>query len=140
GAFAFRAVAASIVPDSTDTQCGFKFFAGPLARTAAESLRSGGFAFDVELLAACLRLGATVTEIPVHWRDVAGSTFSVRRHSAAVFRDLGTLWLRSLEPYDESAGTRAAVHRPVSAGWAVPATRDGYHESLQQYAAGGANT
>ena len=31
------------------------------------------------------RLGATVTEIPVNWRDIGGSTFSVRRHSAAVF-------------------------------------------------------
>jgi dolichyl-phosphate beta-glucosyltransferase len=140
GAFLFRAVARSIVPGVADTQCGFKFFDGPLARAAARSLRIGGFSFDVELLAACLRLGATVTEIPVHWRDVEGSTFSVRRHSAPVFRDLGALWLRSLERYDVPAGARVTVQRPVSAGWAVPATAPGYHESLQQLAAGGANT
>jgi len=120
GAFVFRAVAASIIPGSTDTQCGFKFFAGPLARMAAESLRTGGFAFDVELLAACLRLGATVTEIPVQWQDVTGSTFSVSRHSAAVFRDLWSIWLRSLP---QGAEAPAAEGLPAAyAGWAVPVT------------------
>jgi dolichyl-phosphate beta-glucosyltransferase len=118
GAFVFRAVAASIVADSTDTQCGFKFFDGPLARMAAGSLRTGGFAFDVELLEACLRLGATVTEIPVQWRDVTGSTFSVSRHSAAVFRDLGSIWLRSLaQDEDHTSEASPAAY----AGWAMPA-------------------
>ena len=95
GAATFRALARQIVPDATDTQCGFKFFTGPLARAAAQPLRTAGFAFDVELIARCQRLGATLTEIPVHWRDVTGSTFSVSRHSAAVFRDVAAIWLRS---------------------------------------------
>jgi dolichyl-phosphate beta-glucosyltransferase len=132
GAFVFRTVARSIVPDATDTQCGFKFFDGPLVRAAVASLRTGGFAFDVELLAACRRLGATVTEIPVQWRDVAGSTFSVRRHSAASLRDLASIWLRALEP----AG--APAHRAES-GWAVPVPRHGQHDALAQLAAGGAD-
>jgi len=117
GACLFRAVAASIVPGSTDTQCGFKFFAGPLARTAVQSLRTSGFSFDVELLAACLRQGAAITEIPVQWQDVTGSTFSVSRHSAAVFRDLGSIWLRTLIQ-DEAPMTEAPVS--AYAGWAVP--------------------
>lgn len=95
GAAVFRAMARQIVPDSTDTQCGFKFFSGPLARAAAEPLRTAGFAFDIELLANCRRLGATLTEIPVHWRDMAGSTFSVQRHSAAAFRDVAALWVQT---------------------------------------------
>jgi glycosyltransferase involved in cell wall biosynthesis len=94
GAAAFRALARQIVPDATDTQCGFKFFDGPLARAAAHPLRTAGFAFDIELIANCQRLGATLTEIPVRWRDVAGSTFDVRRHSAAAFRDAATIWFR----------------------------------------------
>jgi dolichyl-phosphate beta-glucosyltransferase len=122
GAFVFRAVAASIIADSTDTQCGFKFFDGPLARMACVSLRTAGFAFDVELLEACLRLGATITEIPVQWRDVTGSTFSVSRHSAAVFRDLGAIWLRSLA--QTASGTDEACMSEASpatyAGWAMP--------------------
>ena len=94
GAVVFRAMARQIVPDTTDTQCGFKFFAGPLARAAALRLRTPGFAFDIELIAICQRLGATLTEIPVHWQDMPGSTFSVPRHSAAALRDVAAIWLR----------------------------------------------
>jgi dolichyl-phosphate beta-glucosyltransferase len=94
GAASFRALARQVVPGATDTQCGFKFFSGPLARSAAASLRTTGFAFDIELIAACRQLGATLTEIPVDWRDVPGSTFSVSRHSVAALRDLAAIWLR----------------------------------------------
>lgn len=93
GATAFRCLARRIVPGVSDTQCGFKFFAGPLARAAALPLRTTGFAFDIELIARCQRLGAALTEIPVTWRDVPGSTFSVSRHSAGIARDLAAIWL-----------------------------------------------
>ena len=114
GAAAFRALARRIVPDATDTQCGFKFFSGPLARAAALSLRTAGFAFDVELIARCQRLGATLTEIPVCWRDVPGSTFSVPRHSAATFRDVASIWLRLRA--GRTAPGRAPVPVPVPSG------------------------
>jgi dolichyl-phosphate beta-glucosyltransferase len=94
GAAVFRALARQVVPDTTDTQCGFKFFSGPLARAAALRLRTFGFAFDIELIAICQRLGATLTEIPVRWQDMPGSTFSVPRHSAAALRDVAAIWLR----------------------------------------------
>jgi dolichyl-phosphate beta-glucosyltransferase len=94
GAAAFRTLAGRIVPDASDTQCGFKFFSGPIARSAALSLRTPGFAFDVELLARCQELGITLTEIPVCWQDVPGSKFSFTRHSAQTFRDLASIWLR----------------------------------------------
>jgi dolichyl-phosphate beta-glucosyltransferase len=94
GAAVFRATARQVVRGATDTQCGFKFFSGPLARAAALPLRTAGFAFDLELIACCQRLGATLTEIPVAWRDVPGSTFSVSHHSAGIVRDLAAIWLR----------------------------------------------
>jgi hypothetical protein len=100
-------MARRIVPDATDTQCGFKFFNGPLVRAAADKLCTAGYAFDIELIAECQRLGATLTEIPVHWRDVPGSTFDVRRHSAAAFRDVAALWMRNQrcsEPVSGSPG------------------------------------
>jgi dolichyl-phosphate beta-glucosyltransferase len=93
GAAAFRCLARRIVPGVSDSQCGFKFFSGPLARTAALPLRTTGFAFDIELIARCQRLGAALTEIPVTWRDVPGSTFSVSRHTAGTVRDLAAIWL-----------------------------------------------
>ena len=110
GATAFRAVARRIVPEASDTQCGFKFFSGPLARTAARSLRTAGFAFDVELIARCQRLGATLTEIPVCWRDMPGSTFSVARHSAGTLKEVTAIWLRLRADQDTSLRrTRAGL-------------------------------
>jgi glycosyltransferase involved in cell wall biosynthesis len=114
GAAAFRAMARAIVPDATDTQCGFKFFDGPLVRAAASKLRTAGYAFDIELIAECRRLGATLTEIPVHWRDVPGSTFDVRRHSAAAFRDVAALWIRN-----RGAREPASAPQPVPAAEAT---------------------
>ncbi len=116
GAAMFRAMARQIVPDATDTQCGFKFFSGPLVRAAAEPLRTDGFAFDIELIARCQRLGATLTEIPVRWRDVAGSTFSVQRHSAAVFRDVAALWLRTRAEPGPAAAREPIGSQPLPAG------------------------
>ncbi len=114
GAAVFRGMARRIVPDATDTQCGFKFFCGPLVRAAALSLRTVGFAFDIELIARCQQLGATLTEIPVCWRDVAGSTFSVRRHSAAAFRDVASIWLRSRGSHGQAAALSAPPVLPGS--------------------------
>ncbi|MFD0816785.1 glycosyltransferase, partial [Micromonospora zhanjiangensis] len=93
GSQVFRRLARIMVPGATDTQCGFKFFDGDLARRVARDLTSTGFAFDVELLARCLALGASIREIPVIWRDVPGSTFSVGRSSAGVARELYRTWL-----------------------------------------------
>ena len=91
GAAVFRAAARRIVPGVTDTQCGLKFFAGPVARAAAYNLRAPGFAFDIELIARCQQLGAEPTEIPVRWQDVPGSTFSVWRHSLAAFIEVAAI-------------------------------------------------
>ena len=115
GAAAFRTLARTVVPGASDTQCGFKFFSGPLARAAALQLRTVGFAFDIELIASCLRLGASLTEIPVSWRDVPGSTFSVRRHSGAAFRDVASMWLRSRVAH--GGGTRAPAFVPSQERW-----------------------
>jgi dolichyl-phosphate beta-glucosyltransferase len=119
GAAVFRAMARRIVPDATDTQCGFKFFHGPLARAAATSLRTVGFAFDIELIAHCQRLGAALTEIPVRWRDVPGSSFSVRRHSVAAFGDVASIWLRSRAGH-EPAAVPASPELPAPAQAAGP--------------------
>jgi hypothetical protein len=88
GALAFNRLCRDITGGVTDTQCGFKFFAGPLARAAAADLRTTGFAFDVELLVHCRRRGAAIIEIPVTWRDMPGSTFSIIRHAGGCLRDL----------------------------------------------------
>lgn len=75
----FRAIANRVLPGVTDTQCGFKFFAGDLARTVARRLRIDGFAFDVELLRAIIDIGMPIKEIPVVWSDQEGSTLRAVR-------------------------------------------------------------
>lgn len=95
GAITFNRVVRDLVGGIADSQCGFKFFDGPLARAAAADLRTAGFSFDVELLAHCVRRGASVTDIPVVWRDRPGSTFSVRRHSLQCLFDLARIRARA---------------------------------------------
>lgn len=113
GAAVFRALARGIVPGVSDTQCGFKFFSGPLARMAALPLRTKGFAFDIELIANCLRLGGTLTEIPVGWRDVPGSTFSLWHHSATAFRDVAAIWLQSQRKGSQREAGEAVALEPA---------------------------
>ncbi|MFC4910370.1 glycosyltransferase [Actinomadura gamaensis] len=106
GAIVFNRLTRDLAGGVTDTQCGFKFFDGPLARAAAADLTTTGFAFDVELLMHCARRGAEITAIPVRWRDVPGSTFSVRRHSARCLRDVVAIRL--------AARRRAVVAEPAA--------------------------
>ena len=106
GALAFNRLCREMTGGIVDTQCGFKFFAGPLARAAAADLRTAGFAFDVELLLHCRQLGAGITEIPVTWRDMPGSTFSIGKHAGDCLRDLFRI--------------RAVARRTVTAAPMIP--------------------
>ena len=88
GGWVFRKLAHLSLPAIADTQCGFKFFAGPVVREVARACRINGFAFDVEVLARIARTGHKCTELPVVWSDVPGSTFSARRDGLRCLRDL----------------------------------------------------
>jgi dolichyl-phosphate beta-glucosyltransferase len=88
GGMVFRALAQRLLPCVVDTQCGFKFFAGDLARTVARRLRIDGFAFDVELLRAVTDMGVPVKEIPVVWSDSPGSTLRILSDGARTAADL----------------------------------------------------
>lgn len=71
-----------------DTQCGFKAFRTPVARLLFHLVRIDRFAFDVELLIEARRLGLTVTEVPVHWRHVTGSTIHPLHDSLSMLADV----------------------------------------------------
>ncbi|SEM77409.1 glycosyltransferase [Nonomuraea pusilla] len=118
GAFGFRALAAALVPGVSDTQCGFKFFDGVLARDVAAGLRTPGFAFDVELLARCAARGAKVLEIPVNWHDMPGSRFSPARHSLGILLEMGRIWLR--------LRLRSRPRAAVGPAWEPPLDPVGY--------------
>ncbi len=52
-----------------DTQCGFKFFRGEVARELFRLQQIDGYMFDVEILYLATQLGYRIAEVPVRWRD-----------------------------------------------------------------------
>jgi dolichyl-phosphate beta-glucosyltransferase len=52
-----------------DTQCGFKFFRGDVARELFRRQQIDGYMFDIEILYLARRLGYRIAEMPVRWRD-----------------------------------------------------------------------
>lgn len=60
-----------------DTQCGFKLMDRERVRPLVDKMVVDGFAFDVELLFLCDRFGLAVAEVPVTWRNAAGSKVSL---------------------------------------------------------------
>jgi len=55
--------------DIVDTQCGFKFFRGDVARDLFRRQRVDGYMFDVEILYLAKKLGYRMTEVGVRWTD-----------------------------------------------------------------------
>jgi dolichyl-phosphate beta-glucosyltransferase len=52
-----------------DTQCGFKFFQGAVARDLFGRQKIDGYMFDVEVLCLAHRSGYRIKEVGVRWRD-----------------------------------------------------------------------
>lgn len=74
----------------TDTQCGFKFFARPAAHEIFSRQQIDGYMFDVEILVLARRLGYTIQQVPIRWRDDGDSRLALvsgnLRNVADIFR------------------------------------------------------
>jgi dolichyl-phosphate beta-glucosyltransferase len=88
GGMIFHRLAHRVLPEVADTQCGFKFFAGDLARKVASRLTIDGFAFDVEMLRAIRDLGGEIKEVPVVWTDSRGSSLNPFRDGTQATMEL----------------------------------------------------
>lgn len=88
GGMIFHRLAHRVLPEVADTQCGFKFFAGDLARKVASRLTIDGFAFDVEMLRAIRDLGGEIKEVPVVWTDSGGSSLNPFRDGTQATMEL----------------------------------------------------
>jgi dolichyl-phosphate beta-glucosyltransferase len=99
--------------DIMDTQCGFKFFRGDVARELFRLQQIDGYMFDVEILYLAEQLGHRIVEVPVRWRDdgdsrlrlVAGNLRNVRdivsirrRHRAVARATAGEATARQPSP------------------------------------------
>jgi dolichyl-phosphate beta-glucosyltransferase len=76
-----------LVVDVSDVTCGFKLFRRDAARAIFSRAVLDDWSFDAEALFLARRLGFVLVEVPVRWRDVAGT--KVRRGRDAIESALG---------------------------------------------------
>ena len=83
-----------------DTQCGFKAFRTPVARLLFHLVRIDRYAFDVEVLNRAHSLGLSISEVPVQWKHVPGSTVHPLHDSLGMLSDVyrSRLGLRGTPP------------------------------------------
>ena len=74
--------------DIPDTQCGFKFFRGDVARDLFALQQIDGYIFDVEVLYLARARGYRIAQVPVRWRDDGDSRSPVLSGSLKLGRDL----------------------------------------------------
>lgn len=81
-----------------DTQCGFKAFRTPVARILFHLMTVDRFAFDVELLCVARQLGMQISEVPVQWQGVDGSTVRLITDSLSMALDVAKISARRNRP------------------------------------------
>lgn len=74
--------------DIIDTQCGFKFFQGHVARDLFARQQIDGYMFDVEILYLARQRGYTIDQVPVVWRDDGDSRLVLVSGNIRNMRDL----------------------------------------------------
>lgn len=77
--------------DVCDSQCGFKMFTAAAATRIFGACRVDDFSFDVEALCLARDGGLEVQEVPVNWREMAGSKVDVRRDALKMLRSIVAL-------------------------------------------------
>jgi dolichyl-phosphate beta-glucosyltransferase len=77
GSTAFKWVMRAIVGlyGIGDTQCGFKFFQGRVAKDLFARQRIDGYMFDVEILRLARKVGYSIREVGVRWQDDGDSRY-----------------------------------------------------------------
>ena len=89
GGSAFRLAAQGLgYRASSDPQCGVKLLRVAALAPVLDSMRSDGFAFDVELIERSHRAGCRIVEVPVRWSHVEGSSLRPARDAIVTLRDL----------------------------------------------------
>jgi dolichyl-phosphate beta-glucosyltransferase len=92
--------------DIIDTQCGFKFFQGDVARDLFQHQQIDGYMFDVEVLFIARMRGYRIAQVPVRWRDDGDSRLQLIAGNLRNIRDILSIrWrhrARHVEPLADS--------------------------------------
>jgi dolichyl-phosphate beta-glucosyltransferase len=75
----------------SDSQCGYKFFKGDLARNLFSDCQSNGFIFDLELILLAQKKEYKICEFPIEWRCDRDSRLSLSRAFLPIFKELREL-------------------------------------------------
>jgi dolichyl-phosphate beta-glucosyltransferase len=106
GSAAFGLAMHTIVglPGIRDTQCGFKFFRGPVARDLFRRQVIDGYMFDVEVLYLAERAGHRIKEVGIRWRDDGDSRLQL---VSGNWRNMLDLFRIRLHSYGEASSEEA---------------------------------
>jgi dolichyl-phosphate beta-glucosyltransferase len=74
--------------DIKDTQCGFKFFQGAIAKDLFERQQIDGYMYDVEILYLAEKLRYSIQQVPVRWRDDGDSRLQLLSGNIKNFSDI----------------------------------------------------
>jgi dolichyl-phosphate beta-glucosyltransferase len=77
-----------VLPGLRDTQCGFKMFTAAAAVSCFTPLLTPGFGFDAEVLLRARLQQIPIAEIPIVWRNAAGTRVSSFRDGGKMLADL----------------------------------------------------
>jgi dolichyl-phosphate beta-glucosyltransferase len=89
--------------DINDTQCGFKFFKGNVARHLFSIQQINGYMFDVEILYLARKAGYRISQVPVHWRDDGDSRLELVSGNIRNFKDIISIRFRHYPHYKSLA-------------------------------------
>ena len=92
-------VRALLLPDISDSQCGFKAFTEEAAAKFFPLGRIDRWGFDIELLALAKQEGVKVKEVPVAWSDNYFSHVSVIDYPKVLWETLKIRWWISRGEY-----------------------------------------
>lgn len=78
-----------------DTQCGFKLYPGNVAKELFGSLKTYGWAHDVELLYKAKLKNVPIVEMPIEWTAVPGSKIRLFKDAVTMFSEVLTIVRRT---------------------------------------------
>ncbi|MBM4436032.1 MAG: glycosyltransferase family 2 protein [Actinobacteria bacterium] len=112
GARVFRELAWLMggLPGYPDSQCGFKFYWGEVARDLFGAAVIDRWMFDIEILRLAEHRGYRVAQVPVQWRNHPDSRLSLTVDSYRMVRDLLRIRLRFAGGAYGPRGQRVAAH------------------------------
>jgi dolichyl-phosphate beta-glucosyltransferase len=97
--------------DIVDTQCGFKFFHGDVARDLFALQRIDGYMFDAEILYLAQLRQYRVTQVPVRWCDDGDSRLELIAGNIRNVRDIVSIRWRHRNLSERKATDAQAVSR-----------------------------